>query len=33
VKEQLSHRTALIAFQIEEPTGIERLGTLARGER
>jgi len=30
VKEQLSHRVALIAFQIEEPTGIERLGALAR---
>ena len=32
VKEELSRRLALIAFQIEEPTGIERLAALAHGE-
>ena len=30
VTQQLSHRVALIAFQIDEPTGIERLAALAR---
>jgi arsenite-transporting ATPase len=33
VKDKLSHRTALIAFQIEEPAGIERLAALAHGSR
>jgi arsenite-transporting ATPase len=31
VKEQLAQRVALIAFQVEEPTGMERLDALARG--
>ncbi len=31
VKVQLAQRVALIAFQVEEPTGMARLDALARG--